>query len=503
MSKNIEMQEKTSSSTYETLYPKTSASQVFLSEEAKQATNGLENLDQAASFWGGGQFEIGDVKISARNNLGSKWLECNGNVISKTDYPQLSNYCEEKGWPFGTEQIENISGSFPCTQGLFQSMGTMSAEIKKLTNGQYFYVGSLECDSSSIEIKYYYSNSLTTSYIEKQATIQAGFDYMDEFTLKIYYIREVNGYVYIALADGFYLFTQDITDTSSWKLNNVNHTISSGTLSDPLVGTYFLNYHDWPRIITYKNGYYGALFAVQYTGDTKGIRLVFNHAQDLNSSWGAVTQKSLSPYDYYNQKYLFSASFEDNSQIVAYSAQRDGSSYYTLRCCLVKDFVHRMIIEVCGTQTQSLNFRGIVEGNNFSVAYHNDSNNSLNNYSYITGTSTASNFTTTTNSSALYDKQAILKLGTHFLVSTTNTSLVESNTYSFSSSTITTYNFSNLASFGTDISKWILTDDGLYSFLVYSNNVLSFKRLNYGIMLPNITITSTNSNVKAYIKGKD
>ena len=81
------MQEKTSSSSYEILYPKTSASQVFLSEEAKQATNGLENLDQAASFWGGSQFEIGDVKISARNNLGSKWLECNGNIISKTDYP--------------------------------------------------------------------------------------------------------------------------------------------------------------------------------------------------------------------------------------------------------------------------------------------------------------------------------------------------------------------------------------------------------------------------------
>lgn len=137
------------------------------------------------------------------------------------------------------------------------------------------------------------------------------------------------------------------------------------------------------------------------------------------------------------------------------------------------------------------------------MAYRNDSGNSANNYSYTTGTSTSTSFTTTTGSSAHYEGQAVLKLGTHFLVSTTNTSLVESNTYSFSSSTITTHNFSDLKSFGTDISKWILTDDGLYSFLVYVNNVLSFKRLNYGIMLPNITITSTNSNVKAYIKGKN
>lgn len=489
------MQEKTSASTYETLYPKTSASQVFLSEEAKQATNGLENLDQAASFWGGGQNEIGDIKISARNNLGDKWLECNGNVISKTDYPQLSNYCEEKGWPFGTEQIENVNVSIPCTQGLFQSVGTMSAEIKKLTNGQYFCVGSLEYDSSSIEIKYYYSDSLTTSYTEKQATIQAGFDYMYDFEKNIYYIREVNGYVYIALADGFYLFTQDITNVASWKLNNINRVIASNSISDPLVGTYFFGYHKWPRIITYKNGYYGALFGVEYTGDNKGVRLVFNRTQDLNSSWKAVSQENYSSGE--SSGYIFSAPFEDNSQIVVYPT----NSYSN--CCLVNNFLSRTIIEVFRVRTEYTTFRGIVEGNNFSMAYRNDSGNSANNYSYTTGTSTSTSFTTTTNSSALYDGQAVLKLGTHFLVSTTNTSLVESNTYSFSSSTITTHNFSNLKSFGTDISKWILTDDGLYSFLVYINNVLSFKRLNYGVMLPNITITSTNSNVKAYIKGKN
>ena len=497
------MQEKASSSTYEILYPKTSASQVFLSEEAKQATNGLENLDQAASFWGGGQFEIGDVKISARNNLGNKWLECDGNLISKTDYPQLSNYCEEKGWPFGTEQIENINTSLPCTQGLFRSMGTMSAEIKKLTNGQYFYVGSLEYNDSSIEIKYYYSDSLTTSYTEKQATIQAGFDYMYDFEKNIYYIREVNGYVYIALADGFYLFTQDITNVASWKLNNINRVIASNSISDPLVGTYFFDSHKWPRIITYKNGYYGALFVVDYTGDTKGIELVFNRTQDLNSSWTVVSQKRRMYGDFYYKSYRFSASFEDNSQIIAFSLKEEGSSYYTLPCFLINNFSSRTIIDVGGARTQSPDFRGIVEGNNFSVAYHNNSNNSSNNYSYTTGASTSTSFTTTTSSSALCNKQAVLKLGTHFLVSTTNTSLVESNTYSFSSSTITTHNFSNLASFGTDISKWILTDDGLYSFLVNSNKTLSFKHLNYGIMLPNITITSTNSNVKAYIKGKD
>lgn len=496
MSKNIEMQEKTSSSTYETLYPKTSASQVFLSEEAKQATNGLENLDQAASFWGGGQFEIGDVKISARNNLGSKWLECNGNTINKTDYPQLSNYCEEKGWPFGTEQIEKISGSFPCTQGLFQSIGTMSAEIKKLTNGQYFYVGSLTYDSSTIEMKYYYSNFLTNSYIEKQVTVQAGFDYMYEFQEAVYYIGEVNGYTYIALADGFYLFTQDITNTASWTLNNINRVIASNSLSDPLVGTYLLDSHKWPRIITYKNGYYGALFGVEYTGDNSGVRLVFNRTQDLNSSWRAVSQENYSGGSE-SSGYLFSAPFEDNSQIVVYPT----NSYST--CCLVNNFLSRTIIEVFRVRTEYLTFRGIVEGNNFSMAYRNDSGNSANNYSYTTGTSTSTSFTTTTGSSAHYEGQAVLKLGTHFLVSTTNTSLVESNTYSFSSSTITTHNFSDLKSFGTDISKWILTDDGLYSFLVYVNNVLSFKRLNYGIMLPNITITSTNSNVKAYIKGKN
>ena len=48
-------------------------------------------------------------------------------------------------------------------------------------------------------------------------------------------------------------------------------------------------------------------------------------------------------------------------------------------------------------------------------------------------------------------------------------------------------------------------DDGLtiIDFTAYSNGDIKIQKYPYGIMLPNITITSTNSNVKAYIKGKN
>ena len=64
MSKNIAMQELTASG-YEELYPKTVTRQVV----------GINDYD----------WQIGDIRNTARTDLGDKWLLCNGSVIDTSD----------------------------------------------------------------------------------------------------------------------------------------------------------------------------------------------------------------------------------------------------------------------------------------------------------------------------------------------------------------------------------------------------------------------------------
>ena len=56
------------------------------------------------------------------------------------------------------------------------------------------------------------------------------------------------------------------------------------------------------------------------------------------------------------------------------------------------------------------------------------------------------------------------------------------------------------------LSYFFVQPDGLYIQVNTGNSssgTITFQKYPFGIMLPNVTITSTNNNVKAYIKGKN
>lgn len=100
---------------YDTLYPETNSGQVLLDRDA-QVTTGLASgstLDDALQsvVKDGGAFQVGDTLTTARTNLGSKWLLCNGQQIAQTDYPVLVGLLGTKlfGWASkGTSTTANI-----------------------------------------------------------------------------------------------------------------------------------------------------------------------------------------------------------------------------------------------------------------------------------------------------------------------------------------------------------------------------------------------------------
>lgn len=80
---------------YDTLYPETISGQVLLDTQAQRILNlpSGDTLNNAFNHiaYGGGSYAIGDVLVTARNNLGDNWLLCNGAIVDGSQYPVLKN----------------------------------------------------------------------------------------------------------------------------------------------------------------------------------------------------------------------------------------------------------------------------------------------------------------------------------------------------------------------------------------------------------------------------
>lgn len=80
---------------YDTLYPETISGQVLLDTQAQRILNlpSGDTLNNAFNHiaYGGGSYAIGDVLVTARNNLGDNWLLCNGAIVDGSKYPVLKN----------------------------------------------------------------------------------------------------------------------------------------------------------------------------------------------------------------------------------------------------------------------------------------------------------------------------------------------------------------------------------------------------------------------------
>ena len=80
---------------YDTLYPETNSGQVLLDSSGQNilhlSSGSTVNDGFNSITYGGGGFTIGDVIITARNNMGDNWLLCNGAIVDGNQYPILKN----------------------------------------------------------------------------------------------------------------------------------------------------------------------------------------------------------------------------------------------------------------------------------------------------------------------------------------------------------------------------------------------------------------------------
>lgn len=149
---------------YDTLYPETISGQVLLDAQAQRILNlpSGDTLNNAFNHiaYGGGSYVIGDVLVTARNNLGDNWLLCNGAIVDGSQYPVLKNLL--KSAPHvGTFKSIGASADTSYRPGKAGEILWKDTRMDSPINSYDFYT-SLSSQSSNVD-------TLTFFYVPSQA----------------------------------------------------------------------------------------------------------------------------------------------------------------------------------------------------------------------------------------------------------------------------------------------------------------------------------------------
>lgn len=193
---------------YDTLYPETNSGQVLLDAQAQRILNlpSGDTLNNAFNHiaYGGGSYVIGDVLVTARNNLGDNWLLCNGAIVDGSKYPILKNLLKSAphvgtfqsiGASADTSYKPGKAGEILWKDTLMDSPinshnfeTSLSSQSPNVNTWSFFYVPSQnkymyttdkdQTSSGKNTIGYYGNNlsSMSTSTTFERMTIDGGWE---------------------------------------------------------------------------------------------------------------------------------------------------------------------------------------------------------------------------------------------------------------------------------------------------------------------------------------
>nr|DAU71617.1 MAG TPA: hypothetical protein [Caudoviricetes sp.] len=89
---------------------------LFSDQTAAKYPTGTETVDGALGAIPDAVAAVGDLKTTVRSSLGSKWLLCNGDVVSQTEYPELYSRLSQQrfsnGWSTPDTVASNARGAW-------------------------------------------------------------------------------------------------------------------------------------------------------------------------------------------------------------------------------------------------------------------------------------------------------------------------------------------------------------------------------------------------------
>lgn len=259
-----------------------------------------ENLEAATKQYvdnhsSGDGSKIGDIKITARTDLGDNWLLCNGDIVPATNYP---GYCELFGEEFAIDQVKSSNHSRPLCAAYAEDKNCLV--VGGETTLQIFYTTN-DGDSWTTT-----SLGSSISYSSDKQTYIYKIKYIRGTWLACISWANGSGYYY----SGVY-FTDDITSNTWTKAFSIKKPYSTSKKTGILD-------------IIYQDGRWIACGSALSSGDsgTEIGRIYTTANESLTGTWTATsiftTYSSFNSIAY-NDGYYVVGGHKDSKACIAYS----------------------------------------------------------------------------------------------------------------------------------------------------------------------------------------
>lgn len=220
---------------YDTLYPETNSGQVLLDAQAQRILNlpSGDTLNNAFNHiaYGGGSYVIGDVLVTARNNLGDNWLLCNGAIVDGSQYPVLKNLLKSAPHVGTFKSIgtsadtlyrpgkageilwkDTLTDSPINSYDFYTSLSSQSSNVDTLTffyvpsQEKYMYTTIRQQSSSGHDTYGYYGNdlsSMSTSTTFGKMTVSGGWEVDGDLFYVVQTFEKVQPYLVTSFPNTF------------------------------------------------------------------------------------------------------------------------------------------------------------------------------------------------------------------------------------------------------------------------------------------------------------
>mgnify|MGYP001622905957 CR=1 FL=1 len=160
--------------------PSDSSENIEVSGDASEELGGATTVQEALN----NVYQVGDIRVTMRKDLSDKWLECNGDAVTKTDYPDLKTISDNITKFINTYKL--TAEKMPLDLNL-SDFGFGSETPKNYTN--FFLVSAFTYGASGIAIIGAWSNG--TSLSEGGSAVVMVY-YSNNVTSPIYSLNDLN-----------------------------------------------------------------------------------------------------------------------------------------------------------------------------------------------------------------------------------------------------------------------------------------------------------------------
>lgn len=238
--------------------------------------SGSEEEEPDVPSYTGDGFQVGDILTTVRNNLGPKWLLCNGQTVDRDQYPTLAGI-----YSFNPNEV------FTENDKIFENSTSAILTHAIRANGYYVVLGKYTSGSTS-KVAIAYSQSLNGPWTEK-VLCNVG-DSESDFAGRTYGLVYGNGFYAALVNTGVYaseatdelsIFYSPTLDGSWTEVGKGGDRHDSGT------GSVTWSY---PTSFNFINGYFFITYYYYNNYGSSSYVPTFQYATSPNGPW---TSKSI------------------------------------------------------------------------------------------------------------------------------------------------------------------------------------------------------------------